>query len=278
MKGLVFHVEEFAVFDGPGLRTAVFLKGCPLRCNWCHNPEGLEMRVQRLKNEERCAHCGACERACPNPGQPCTACGRCLPACRQGLLSLSGEWMEASELAGRLLRNRALLQGVSFTGGEALLQPDFMLETISLLDGLHCLVETCGHVPSRDFRRVCAALDMVYFDVKLADSQQHRRYTGQGNELILENLAWLKREGPPFVARVPLIPGVNDGADNLEATAALLEGAPRLLRVELLPYNKNAGAKYSLLSLAYRPAFDESRPVNADIAPFTRHGLEARVL
>ena len=278
MKGLVFHVEEFAVFDGPGLRTAVFLKGCPLRCNWCHNPEGLEMRVQRLKNEERCAHCGACVRACPNPGQPCTACGRCLPACRQGLLSLSGEWMEASELAERLLRNRALLQGVSFTGGEALLQPDFMLETISLLDGLHCLVETCGHVPSRDFRRVCAALDMVYFDVKLADSQQPRRYTGQGNELILENLAWLKREGPPFVARVPLIPGVNDGADNLEATAALLEGAPRLLRVELLPYNKNAGAKYSLLSLAYRPAFDESRPVNADIAPFTRHGLEARVL
>ena len=259
MKGLVFHVEEFAVFDGPGLRTAVFLKGCPLRCNWCHNPEGLEMRVQRLKNEERCAHCGACVRACPNPGQPCTACGRCLPACRQGLLSLSGEWMEASELAERLLRNRALLQGVSFTGGEALLQPDFVLETISLLNGLHCLVETCGHVPSRDFRRVCAALDMVYFDVKLADSQQHRRYTGQGNELILENLAWLKREGPPFVARVPLIPGVNDAEAEIVSIAAFLKEIGSLQYYELLNFNPLGASKYD--SLEMNNDFRDARPL-----------------
>ncbi len=281
MNGVVFDIEEFAVFDGPGIRCAVFLKGCPLRCAWCHNPEGLDAAPCRAVTRSLCARCGACDAVCPSPGR-CAACGRCVDACPKGAVRIIGETMTPERVAARVGANAALLLanggGVTFTGGEPMLQADFLLETRALLPGLHACVETSGYAPDETFRRVARAMDLVILDIKHTDPALHLRYTGVPNEQILRNALWLKASGIPFRARVPLIPDVNDTRENLAATAALLAGAKNLEKVELLRYNRAAGAKYAMLGLAYRPDFPEDKEPNAMTEPFTTLGMEATVL
>ncbi len=248
-KGIVFSIEEFAINDGPGIRTAVFLKGCPLRCAWCHNPEGQSFRSEPMRKKDRTEVCGV--------------------------------EMEADELARRVLRGRDLFDqsggGVTFTGGEPTAQGPFLLELLALLAGVHRAVETCGHTPEPLFRQVLDATDLMLFDVKMTDPERHRYYTGVDNALILRNLATLKESGKPFIVRVPLIPGVNDSAEDMRATAALLQDAPGLQRVELLRYHKTAGAKYPMVGRRYEPPFD----VNATPAvhdAFTPAGMKLLVL
>lgn len=228
MKGTVFSIEEFAINDGPGIRTAVFLKGCPLRCVWCHNPEGLKAVPQIMHMRERDVVCG--------------------------------REIEASELAGMLKKDAGIFSlnggGVTFTGGEPTLQADFLYEVMSLLPGIHKAVETCGHCPAESFSKVLSLADMILFDVKHTDSDVHRRYTGRGNELIMRNLKTLISSGKNFVVRVPLIPGVNDDVENMRTLAGLLEDAGSLLRVELMRYHKTAGAKYAMVDMEYNPPFD----------------------
>lgn len=283
MKGLIFNIEEFAVFDGPGVRTAIFMKGCPLRCNWCHNPEGFLMRPQRLKAADNCVHCGACEQVCPNEGDPtlCTACGHCAPVCPRGLIRIAGQWMEARALAERLKDNIPLLRmgggGLTFTGGEALLQADFITEVLEYLPTVHTAVETCGYVQSDVFAAMRERLDLFLFDIKLADDALHKQFTGRSNALILQNLELLKASPKPFIARIPLIPGVSDTSENLSQTARLLTGATNLVRVELLPYNRAAGAKYAQAGLCYAPLFEQDAPVRIDKTPFEQRGMEVFV-
>lgn len=248
-EGILFSIEEFAVNDGPGIRTTVFLKGCPLRCMWCHNPEGQS----------------------PFP-QPLT---------RQGKTHRCGYKIEASALAERLRRDEDIFRdsggGVTFTGGEPLMQADFLCEVMDALGGIHKAVETSGHASEEAFARVLDRTDMMLFDVKLADTDRHRKYTGVGNERILKNLEVLKQSGKDFVARIPLIPGVNDTYENMVATADLLAGAKGLKRVELLRYHKTAGAKYPMVGLTYNPDFDEdAQPEVHDV--FTERGIELIIL
>ena len=228
MKGIVFSIEEFAINDGPGIRTTVFLKGCPLRCVWCHNPEGLSRHPQVMHMRERDVICG--------------------------------REIEAAELAGMLNRDVRLFNlnggGVTFTGGEPTMQADFLCEVLDLLPGVHKVIETCGYCSEDDFQKVLERVDMVLFDIKHSNPVTHRRYTGVDNGEILKNLSTLIDSGKRFIARIPLIPGVNDSLDNMMATAALLKNAPGLDRVELMPYHRTAGAKYAMVDLEYNPPFD----------------------
>ncbi|MDD3334191.1 MAG: glycyl-radical enzyme activating protein [Eubacteriales bacterium] len=281
MLGSVFDVEEFAVYDGPGIRSVVFLKGCPLHCSWCHNPEGLDFGCQRITSRNLCMHCGACDAVCPSP-KHCTGCGKCAEICPADCIHIAGKPVDAELIAKRVLQNAALLKmnggGVTFSGGEPLAQPDFVLELRGWMKELHACIESSGYASAAVFQRVMSAMDFIIMDVKLVNSEKHRRYTGVDNQLILSNLQWLKSSDKPFRIRIPLIPTVNDDWDNMTATAKLLLGAHNLEKVELLPYHQTAGAKYESAGRVYLPNFPVATPPHIITEPFTKLGMEVTVL
>lgn len=275
--GTVFDIKQMAIYDGPGIRTTVFLKGCPLRCMWCHNPEGLSYAPQLMVSDNNCLHCGACIRACPNGGRTCTACGQCIRACPQGLRKLCGARYEAAALAEKLLRDRDYLTamggGVTFSGGEPTGQPEFLLELLERTAAMHRAIETSAYCSGTVFSAVLARVDYVMMDLKLMDPERHRHYTGVPNEPILDNLERLKKSGKPFRIRIPVIPGVNDTDENFEQTALRLLDAPTLEQVELLPYHVTAGAKYAMVGRQYQPEFDTAAAPNLNTEIFLRHGI-----
>ncbi len=247
--GIVFEIREFALHDGPGIRTTVFLKGCPMRCSWCHNPEA-------QSSEPQVIHAGGFRRDV-------------------------GTRYESADLAALLNRQTNILQanggGVTFSGGEPLLQARFVADVIDGLGDLHIVLDTSGYAEQKDLRLVAAKCHLVYYDVKLIDAEAHRRYTGLDNAPILSNLHHLADMGVPFVVRVPLVPGVTDTDANLSAIACAVSALPGLVRVELLPYNRAAGGKYAAAGMSFHPDFDESAAVNANLEPFTEAGVEARI-
>lgn len=248
MTGIVFDIKEMGVHDGPGLRTTVFLKGCPLRCVWCHNPEGLSREPQLSVREAGCLHCGLCRRGCSHPD--CQPFGRCLHICPQGLISVSGREMTPQALAKKLLRNKPLYDmggGVTFSGGEPLLQSAFLCRVLDELEGVSAAIETSGYAEEDVFRRVIDRMDLVYMDIKLADPEQHRKFTGVSNEKILKNLEILRESGKNCVIRTPLIPGITDTPENLATIETLIDGLPW----EQLPYNPLAGAKYAYFNMEF---------------------------
>ncbi|HHU88021.1 MAG: glycyl-radical enzyme activating protein [Sphaerochaetaceae bacterium] len=284
MTGLVFDIKEMAIFDGPGIRTTVFLKGCPLRCQWCHNPEGISPKVELMVKYAQCIKCGACVAACPTGAvhSLCTTRGECISVCPLNLRRLVGESYTPQELATFLLKHRPILEknggGVTFSGGEPLLQSSFLLATIKHLEGLHCAVETSGFASKAKFKEVVEHLDYVLMDLKMVDSEKHRYYCGEDNRPILENLKYLKGSGKPFVIRIPVIPGVNDNDENYRETAKLLEGSLNLEKVELLPYQRTAGAKYGMVGRHYLVDFDEDAKPYFNLEEFTKRGIEASIL
>ena len=281
MEGTIFDIMQFAVFDGPGIRTTVFLKGCPLRCEWCHNPEGLSFAPQLMVSKSACIHCGACEAVCPHPSG-CTVCGKCVRACPLGLRRICGKKMKAEELAARLLKDQDYLKkqggGVTFSGGEPAAQGEFLLECISLLAPMHKAIETSGYCDPDLFREIIGGLDYIIMDIKHSDDGLHRRYTKVSNQKILMNLELLKKSGKPFRIRIPVIPGVNDTEENFRETARLLTDAENLETVELLPYHQTAGAKYETVGMEYSPSFDTaSRPdLNTEI--FAEYHIPCKVI
>ena len=279
--GTVFDIKQLAVFDGPGIRTTVFFKGCPLRCRWCHNPEGLAFAPQLMVSSQGCTHCRRCRDVCPSPGN-CIRCGRCVTACPMHLRKICGTAYTAKELAGKLRKDELIFQmnggGVTLSGGEPAAQPEFLLELLKELEGIHRAIETCGYCRPETFHKILSQLDYVIMDIKLADRRQHTFWTGKSNEWILENLKQVKASGRPFVIRVPLIPGVSDTKENLEAVAELIRGAKNLERLELLPYHRTAGAKYGMVDLEYHPGFDEEQEVNVPEGISEAFEIPVRVL
>lgn len=245
----MFDITEFAVHDGPGIRTTVFLKGCPLRCAWCHNPEGQLMEPEEITSNSD-------KRMC-------------------------GKVWESGELAEHLNKQAGVLKpsggGVTFSGGEPLMQPGFVVDVISRLDGIHTVLQTSGYALSEVFTEVVSACNMVYFDLKLMDSEVHHKYTGVDNALTLNNIQLLDKMDIPYVVRVPLVPGITDTAENLAAIAETAAGLHNLVRVDLLPYNKAAGGKYSSCNKIFAPDWDETLPCNADTSVFVRLGVDVRV-
>lgn len=281
VSGIVFDIEEFAVYDGPGIRCAVFVKGCPLRCMWCHNPEGLRCHPQRVITQSLCVHCGTCKTVCPS-SEKCIACGKCAQACPKGCIRIAGTHMTAGQVAEKIRRQARILEmnggGITFSGGEVLLQSDFVIAIRKLVPDVHALIETSGYAKEDVFRKTAEAMDMVIMDVKIVDPALHKKYTGVDNAPILRNLRMLKAMNKPFRIRIPLIPTVNDTYENMQATAKLLEGATMLEKVELLRYNKAAGAKYGGVGLEYSVDFPENREPNIIKAPFEKRGIRVDVL
>ena len=266
MTGRIFAIEEFAVFDGPGIRVNVFFKGCPLRCRWCHNPEGLSGGRQVVRSPNGCTACGRCREVCSSPDN-CILCGKCITACPRGLLRFAGDEWESDALARRILRLKPILQnggGVTFSGGEVLMQADFLCEMLDKTAELHRAVETCGQGRTEDFVRMLARVELVYFDLKVMDSEKHRCYTGVSNERILSHAKLLMKSGVPHIFRVPFIHNVNTDEDNLRGMAEFLSDSPTTPQIEFLAYNEMAGAKYPLAGLTYDESFEG--PTEEDIA------------
>ena len=279
-EGIIFDIKEFAVHDGPGIRVTVFFKGCPLRCNWCHNPEGLSFEPELIIKKSQCINCGRCLRECEH--EICKQFGRCLKACPKGLISIAGRKVRSDELAYELMRYKDFLEmnggGVTLSGGEPLAQPDFLIALLKELKPMHIAVETSGYGDSEAFNKVIELSDILLFDIKHMDTKIHRQYTGVGNELIQKNLRILMDSKKPFIARIPLIPKVTDTISNLKETAKVLSVAKNLVRVELLPYNPLAGAKYDSVGKEYQPRFDINKKVCADCGVFEDLGNNCKAL
>lgn len=280
LTGTIFDIKEFAVFDGPGMRQTVFFKGCPLRCNWCHNPEGLCMQPQLMVSTASCSDCGKCRAVCSH--ETCIACGECVAVCPLRLRRIAGEAVTSDELVKRIRKNADYYAryggGVTFSGGEPLMQASFLLEVLKKIPDLHRAIETSGYCDPAVFREVVQNLDYVMMDLKIIDDQKHRHYTGVSNEKILKNARQLCDGKTSFVIRIPVIPGVNDDEENYRSTAAFLQGASALLKVELLPYHKTAGAKYSMLGMEYQPDFDPNRLVRTSAKLFEEYGIRCEIL
>ena len=260
----IFDVKRFAIHDGDGIRTTVFFKGCPLHCVWCHNPEGIAPYPELQFAPERCAGCGECVRVCPNGVHAlenkmhtlrrtaCSACGRCAEACLTNALTLCGRRMTLEQVLQTVLADMPFYGetgGVTLSGGECLCQPEFCA---ALLRALHArsvntAVDTSGCVPRSAIEQVLDAADIFLYDIKHIDPEQHRRYTGVDNALILDNLRFLNEKGKRIEIRIPLIPGVNDDVQTISQIGALLARMQMVEKVRVLPYNNLAGSKYTLL-------------------------------
>lgn len=275
MDGLLFDLKEFGLHDGPGLRLTVFLKGCPLRCVWCHNPEGIFAEPAVVCNESKCRRCGLCRRGCSHPD--CAPYGRCLHICPDDLVRVSGYRMSVAALVRKIQSFAPFFEnggGVTFSGGEPLCQSDFIEQVLAQIGTRGTAVETCSCVPAAVYRKMMPLFETRFCDLKLMDDERHRQYTGASNRQILENLAWLKASGLSFTVRIPLIPGVTDTAENLTAAAEFLADSKNLTRVELLPYNQLTGAKYRAIGQEYCPPFDEKAPLVRDVSAFTARGID----
>lgn len=280
--GRVFSIEEFSTFDGPGIRVTVFLKGCPLRCMWCHNPEGQSFETEYIRSPNGCLHCGAClEMGKHLTGTACLV-AQSVNICPNNLVRRCGDDMTVEELVRKLENKFWMLDstggGVTFSGGEPLCQSEFLLRCLKALKGkTHRAIQTSGFAGKDVFKRSLENCDYMLFDLKHMDPQQHKKYTGADNTQILENYKILAGSGMPFITRIPLVPGVNDTADNITRTAEFMAGLG-VKEIELLPYNKAAGAKYKLLDRLYVTDFDQTVEPQPRTDIFGQYGIEVRIL
>lgn len=264
--GLIFNLQRFSLHDGPGIRTTIFFKGCPLKCAWCQNPEGIGSDVELFRYSHKCIKCGACCLQCSekaitlNDQGPqvdrhiCNRCMKCAEFCPSGALENVGKVVSIDEVVQIALRDRILFEesggGVTISGGEPLMQPDFLLGLLEAFQRLniHRAIETCGYSKWEVINKISKNVDLLYYDFKLYDEQASKDYTGVSNSLILENLERLVDNGINVRVRMPLIPTVNDDAYNIERTAEYLSSIG-VINIELLPYNNLGTAKYAGLDL-----------------------------
>ena len=267
--GIVFDIKRFSIHDGPGIRTTVFLKGCPLRCAWCHNPESQRPEPQIMLRPSRCIVCGACVDECPEGAIQwngaglltdralCVQCGVCTAYCTSEARELVGREMSVAEVLGEIKRDLAFYDesggGVTFSGGDPLFQAAFLLP---LLQGckeleLHTAVDTCGATSWAVLDQIRPFVDLFLYDIKVVEEGRHRAATGAGNRAILDNLLRLAEAGARIQLRLAIIPGVNDDEENLRRTAELAAGLPNIEGISLLPFHNSAQEKYGSLGLAY---------------------------
>lgn len=297
-SGLIFNIQRYSVHDGPGIRTTVFLKGCPLRCEWCHNPEGISPRPQVIFLENRCIGCGECHAACrfgaeapgagplPARNQACVACGDCVEACPAVAREMAGRRMTTEAVLETVLQDRVFYDesggGVTFSGGEPLMQPGFLLELLQAChaQGLHTAVDTSGLAPLQRLLAVAPFTDLFLYDIKMMDDVKHRLHTGVSNVTMLENLRALGRVHNQIWVRVPIIPGINDDQADLKAIARFAANIPSVRQVNLLPFHRTGLPKSARLGAlagmaGVRPPSAQAMAAAAGL--FNHAGLRAEI-
>jgi pyruvate formate lyase activating enzyme len=270
--GLVFNIQKYSVQDGPGIRTTVFFKGCPLCCAWCHNPESMSAQKEMILLENRCVVCGECRSACPlvdsgpvdNPASlparqaDCLLCEACVQACPTEARQTVGKSMTTTEVWTEIWKDRIFYEesggGVTLSGGEPLLQPEFAKELLatSRKHGIHAAVDTCGFGGTDQLLSLVPLTNLFLYDLKFMDDTLHRRYCGVSNALILQNLMALDRSGANIWIRLPLIPGLNNTEENLTATAQFVGSLRHVRQIHLLPYHQTAKRKFQRLGRVYQ--------------------------
>jgi len=297
VTGIVSDIQRFSLHDGPGIRTTVFLKGCSMRCRWCHNPETLRRRPELRVQLDKCIGCGQCVRVCPRHAhvatagrrefrrELCTTCGRCAEECYAGALTLVGREMTPAAVLDEVIRDMPFYVesggGVTFSGGEPTEQCQFTCEILRLCrnEGIHTAVETNLAGPWEDFCAALPLLDLVMMDIKMTDPARHRQWTGVDNRRILDNARRLGRGTKPLIVRTPVITGVNDCPEEIGAIARFVRDFDNLVYYELLPYHPLGVGKYRSLGMDPPPATlevptDENMRKLAEVA--RREGIEVR--
>ncbi len=271
----VTNISRCSLHDGPGIRTVVYFKGCTLRCAWCHNPETLSAPAQVLYTSSKCIHCGRCIELCPEHHtvhgndmvflrDGCTTCGNCVKACPSLALSLCGKEMTVEDLFAQLKKDlhyyNASGGGVTFSGGECLLHPRFVAKIAEKckIENIHTAVESAFFVPFENVERVLPFIDLFFADLKIPDPQKHRKFTGQDNRLIIDNISKLSEIHNNIILRIPVIPGVNDSDDDMDGFADIIRTFGKGIKeIELLKYNNLAESKYAIAGETYVKFADE---------------------
>ncbi len=294
-EGIVLNLQRFSVHDGPGIRTLVFMKGCPLRCLWCSNPESQTVGFQLGFIESRCVGCGKCIEVCPvkaikrledgriyNNRALCTNCGKCVEVCLYEAREIAGKESAIEKLVKEVEEDRDFYAnsggGVTVGGGEPLIQHGFVREFLKRCQDrwLHTAMETCGHSPWEHLEKVLEYVDYLFYDIKHMDPVIHREITGVSNELILGNIEKIiaNRIVPAIVIRIPVIPGLNDSEANIESTAKFISGLGPVKGIELLPYHRLGNSKYDQFGMKYKldelraPCEDHMQKLNSIIESF----------
>jgi pyruvate formate lyase activating enzyme len=267
--GIVFNIQRFTIQDGPGIRSTVFFKGCPLRCLWCSNPESQETFPEVGHNNLLCNKCGRCVKVCDVQAitlsdngviidrKNCSGCLKCVEACILQALKVYGKEMSVEEVFQEVLKDKSFYQGsgggVTVSGGEPLLQADFVANLFQRCqnESIHTCLETCGYASSGSWERVLPYTNLILFDMKLINPAVHQEKTGKSNQNILNNLKFITGLGIPVIIRIPVIPGINDSKKDATETARYIAGFKGLLEVNLLPYHRFGESKYSMLDRQY---------------------------
>jgi pyruvate formate lyase activating enzyme len=280
-SGTIFDIKRYAINDGPGIRTAVFLKGCLLKCWWCHNPEGQSLKPQLMFRSNRCVSSHACLAACPHGAiawkdgsvtdwELCDQCGKCAEVCFAGAREMVGRVIEVDLLMDEIERDIPFYDqsggGVTFTGGEPLLQMEFLREALLACKrrNIHTTLDTSGYASWKNLQSIKPVVDLFLYDIKVLDARKHLKYTSISNKRILDNLEKLSSENAQVIVRIPLVPGVNDDKENLQQCGTYLSSLDHLMGVEIMPYHDIGLAKYQALGMDYKMK-DTSTPTDAHI-------------
>ncbi len=298
LSGILFDIRKYSVHDGPGIRTTVFFKGCPLNCWWCHNPEGKAPQIEIFLRENRCIRCGACLQVCDQGAiyqkndsfetdrTLCTLCGACVEECYAEARELVGKRMTVAEVMEEIERDAPFYEqsdgGVTFSGGEPLFQPVFLGALLRACQnrGIHTALDTCGYASWDTFERLRREVNLFLYDLKLIDEARHRQFTGVSNQVILENLRRLSALGHTIFVRFPVIPAINDDERNVQQMVELLLSLPQKHPVDILPYHASAIHKYEGLGVEYRlretPTPEQERLWSVKES-FEKNGLIVRI-